>query len=65
MYLVTLMVCVQIAFMNHEIELEQETDGRWIAEIVGLSGVLVYGNTPEDALKKVQVLAFEVESENC
>lgn len=46
--------------MNLAIELEQETDGRWIAEIDALDGVLVYGETREDAIRKVKTLAFRV-----
>jgi len=44
--------------MNFAIELEQETDGRWIAEIDDLNGVLVYGETREDAVRKVKTLAL-------
>jgi predicted RNase H-like HicB family nuclease len=46
--------------MTFQIELEQETDGRWIAEIVALPGVLAYGMTPTDATSKVQALALRV-----
>ncbi len=46
--------------MNLAIETEQETDGRWIAEIDDLNGVLVYGETREDAIKKVKTLALRV-----
>lgn len=46
--------------MNLAIKLEQETDGRWIAEIDALDGVLVYGETREDAIRKVKTLAFRV-----
>ncbi len=46
--------------MNLAIEIEQEDDGRWIAEINALNGVLVYGETREDAIKKVKTLAFRV-----
>ncbi len=46
--------------MNLAIELEQEDDGRWIAEIDELDGVLVYGATKEEALKKVKTLALRV-----
>lgn len=42
------------------IELEQETDGRWIAEAIGLPGVLVYGNSRSEALSKAQALALRV-----
>ena len=46
--------------MNLAIELKQETDGRWIAEIDALDGVLVYGETREDAIRKVKTLALRV-----
>jgi len=46
--------------MNLAIELEQEEDGRWIAEIDELDGVLVYGDTKEDAIRNVKTLALRV-----
>ncbi len=46
--------------MNYNIEIEQEDDGRYIAEIVEIPGVLVYGNSQEEAISKVQVLALRV-----
>lgn len=46
--------------MNLAIDLEQEDDGRWIAEIDDLNGVLVYGETREDAIRKVKTLALRV-----
>jgi len=46
--------------MNLSIELEQEDDGRWIAEIDELDGVLVYGDTKEDAIRNVKTLALRV-----
>lgn len=46
--------------MNLAIELELEDDGRWIAEIDELNGVLVYGETREDAVRKVKTLALRV-----
>jgi len=42
------------------IELEQEEDGRWIAEIKQLPGVVVYGRNREEAISKVEVLALRV-----
>jgi len=39
---------------------EQEGDGRWIAEIPALPGVLVYGSTNSDANAKAKVLALRV-----
>lgn len=49
--------------MNFTIDLEQETDGRWIAEIGDLPGVMVYGSTKTEALAKVQALALRVMAE--
>ena len=46
--------------MNLSIEFEQEADGRWIAEIPTLPGVMVYGATREEARARVQALASEV-----
>ena len=46
--------------MNYKIEIEQEEDGRYIAEILELPGVLVYGNSQEEAILKVQTLALRV-----
>ena len=42
------------------IEIEQEQDQRWIAEVVELPGVMTYGNSPDDAKAKVQALALRV-----
>ena len=42
------------------VELEQETDGRWIAEVVALPGVLAYGDTREKALAQAEALALRV-----
>ncbi len=46
--------------MNFNIEYEQEEDGRWLAEVIGLPGVLAYGNTIDDAMTKVEILALKV-----
>ena len=43
-----------------EIEFEQEDDGRWIAEIPALPGVICYGTSQEEARCKVEALAFRV-----
>ena len=42
------------------IEYEQEEDGRWLAEVLELPGVLAYGQTTEEALAKAQALALRV-----
>lgn len=49
--------------MIFKIELEQEEDGRWIAEIPELSGIMLYGQTQEEARTKVQALALRVLAE--
>lgn len=46
--------------MELEIVTEQETDGRWIAEILLLQGCMVYGASEEEARAKVQALALRV-----
>ncbi len=46
--------------MELVIELEREDDGRWIAEIPTLPGVMVYGKTRDDALRTVEALALRV-----
>ncbi len=46
--------------MTFKVEIEQEEDGRWIAEVIDLPGVLAYGQTPEEARAKVQALALRV-----
>jgi predicted RNase H-like HicB family nuclease len=42
------------------IETEQEEDGRWIAEVSALPGVLAYGATKAEANAKVKALALRV-----
>lgn len=42
------------------VELEQEEDGRWIAEITELPGVLAYGDNRRDAQARAQALALRV-----
>ena len=49
--------------MDYTIELEMEADGRWIAEVINLPGVLTYGSTREEAIAKAQALALRVEAE--
>lgn len=46
--------------MEFSIEIEHEDDGRWIAEVVDLPGVLAYGVTPEEARRHAQALALRV-----
>jgi predicted RNase H-like HicB family nuclease len=44
--------------MNFTLECDQEIDGRWIAEVPQLPGVLAYGSTSADAMSKAEVLAL-------
>ena len=49
--------------MNYTIEHEREEDGRWLAEVPELPGVLAYGASPEEAMSKAEVLALRVLAE--
>ncbi|MGH9769688.1 MAG: type II toxin-antitoxin system HicB family antitoxin [Blastocatellia bacterium] len=49
--------------MDFIIEIEQEDDGRWIAEVLELPGVLAYGQTLQEARAKAQALALRVVAE--
>lgn len=49
--------------MNFTIEIEQEEDGRFLAEVIGFPGVLAYGQTREQAVARVQALALRVLAE--
>jgi predicted RNase H-like HicB family nuclease len=49
--------------MRFTLESEQETDGRWIAEVVELPGVLAYGATKPDAVNCALSLALRVLAE--
>jgi len=42
------------------IDLEQKTDGRWIAEVPALPGALAYGSSREEAIAKVEALALRL-----
>jgi predicted RNase H-like HicB family nuclease len=46
--------------MKFLIEVEQEEDGRWIAEVPDLPGVLTYGTSRADAIGRAQALALRV-----
>jgi predicted RNase H-like HicB family nuclease len=49
--------------MNFSIECVEETDGRWIAEVPQLPGVICYGQTADEAMAKAEVLALRVMAE--
>ncbi|HVR40516.1 MAG TPA: type II toxin-antitoxin system HicB family antitoxin [Thermoanaerobaculia bacterium] len=42
------------------VDVERETDGRWIGEVPELPGVLVYGESRDEAVAKAKALAFRV-----
>ncbi|HYV21010.1 MAG TPA: type II toxin-antitoxin system HicB family antitoxin [Verrucomicrobiae bacterium] len=46
--------------MTFKVEIEQEDDGRWLAEVVELPGALAYGATRDEVRAKVQALALRV-----
>ncbi len=49
--------------VNLDIESERESDGRWLAEVPQLPGVLACGATRDEAVARVQVLALRVLAE--
>jgi predicted RNase H-like HicB family nuclease len=49
--------------MHFHIEVEREEDGRWIAEVADLPGVIVYGADRATAVTRVQALALRVLAE--
>jgi predicted RNase H-like HicB family nuclease len=49
--------------VNFEIECEREEDGRWLAEVPKLPGVMAYGTSADDAMAKAEVLALRVLAE--
>ena len=42
------------------VEIEKEDDGRWIAEVPDLPGVMAYGQTRSEAISKAEALALRV-----
>jgi predicted RNase H-like HicB family nuclease len=49
--------------MKLSIECEREEDGRWLAEVSQLPGVLAYGATADEAMAKAEALALRVLAE--
>jgi len=43
-----------------KVEVEREDDGRWLAEIADLPGVLAYGQSREEAIERAQALSLRV-----
>ena len=46
--------------MHLTVETDSETDGRWIAEVRDLPGVLAYGSTRDEAIARAEALALRV-----
>jgi len=49
--------------MKYTVEFDKEDDGRWIAEVMEISGALVYGNSKDEALAKAEALTLRVLAE--
>lgn len=49
--------------MQFQLECEREDDGRWLAEIAAIPGVLAYGKSANEAMAKAEVLALRVLAE--
>jgi predicted RNase H-like HicB family nuclease len=49
--------------MKFTLECEREDDGRWLAEVSQLPGVLAYGSSANEAMAKAEVLALRVLAE--
>ena len=49
--------------MNFAVEIEQENDGRWIADVPQIPGAMAYGSTREEAVARVEALALRVLAE--
>ena len=59
--------CVERGRIRHKstdtffhVEIERENDGRWAAEITDLPGVMAYGATKDEVIRRVYVLALRV-----
>ncbi len=49
--------------MTFDIEIDREDDGRWMADVQALPGVMAYGATRDEAVARVQALALRVLAE--
>jgi predicted RNase H-like HicB family nuclease len=49
-----------VAKQGFPVELEEEDDGRWIADVPSLPGVMAYGATRKEAMANVEALALRV-----
>lgn len=50
----------RLSRMHLTVEIERESDGRWIAEVPDLPGVLAYGDTRDSAIARAEALALRV-----
>ena len=53
----------KVALVTFTIEIEREDDGRWLAEVPALPGVLAYGQDTDESVARVQALALRVIAE--
>ena len=53
----------KLSLMQLTLEIEREEDGRWLAEVPQLSGVMAYGATSAEAMSRAEVLALRVLAE--
>jgi len=49
--------------MQFTVEIEQEVDGRWIAEVAEIPGAMKYGSTKDEAIAHVEALGLRVLAE--
>ncbi len=49
--------------MNLSIECEEEIDGRWLAEVLQLPGVMCYGRSADEAMARAEILALRTLAE--
>lgn len=49
--------------MNYTLDCEREDDGRWLAEVLELPGVLAYGTTQDEAMARAEALALRTLAE--
>jgi len=61
----TWLLSARVGSMQLRIEIEQEGDGRWIAEVPSLPGCLSYGVTREDAVRSAEALALRILADRC
>jgi len=53
----------QSAAINYTLDCEREDDGRWLAEVLELPGVLAYGTSQDEAMARAEVLALRTLAE--